>query len=75
MIVALTTLCRVLQQHHGPGRSWPLSCRMAGKILGVGRDKASLLLKLLLAEGIIELVTPGGSKGSKRAAEYRFLGS
>ena len=48
---------------------------MAGKILGVGRDKASLLLKLLLAEGIIELVTPGGSKGSKRAAEYRFLGS
>ena len=73
VIAKLTTLCRVMQDHYGPGKAWPLSCRMAGSKIGVGHDTAARLLKLLAIEGTIELVTPAGTKGSRRAAEYRFL--
>lgn len=70
----LTSLCRSLQEHHGAGRVWPLACRMAGSKIGVGHDTAARIIKMLCSEGTIELVTPAGPKGSKRAAEYRFLG-
>jgi hypothetical protein len=38
-----------------------------------GDVPAARLLKMLVIAGTIELVTPAGTKGSKRAAEYRFL--
>jgi hypothetical protein len=69
----LVALCAQLQAHHGPGKAGPLSCRMAGNVVGVGHDTAARWLKLLVADGVLELVTPGGSKASKRAAEYRYL--
>jgi hypothetical protein len=72
-ISRLAALCRALQAHHGPGRAWPLSCRRAGAEIGVSHDTAARLLKLLCAERIIELVKPDGGKGSRRAAEYRYL--
>lgn len=71
-ITKLTILCRVLQTHHGPGKAWPLSCRVAGKHIGVSHETAAKLLKLLVAEQKIELVKPGGTKGSHMAAEYRL---
>jgi hypothetical protein len=66
-------LCATLQMLHGPGKSWPLSCRLAGEFAKVTRERAARILKMLAFEGVIELVTPGGTKGSKRAAEYRYL--
>lgn len=72
-IAKLVTLCQALQAHHGNGRAWPLSCRVAANKIGVGHDTAARLLKMLAIEGTIELVTPAGPKGSKRAAEYRLL--
>ena len=40
----------------------------------MSHDKAAKILKLLIFEEVIELVTLAGSKSSKQAAEYRFLG-
>jgi Bifunctional DNA primase/polymerase, N-terminal len=71
---AIIRLAAALQAHHGPGKAWPLSCDLAGKEAGVSRQRAWSVLKMLRFEGVIELVTPAGSKGSKLAAEYRFLG-
>jgi hypothetical protein len=68
-------LCAALQAHHGLGASWPLSCRLAGKFAGVSCERAARILKMLAFECVIELVKPGGAKGSKRAAEYRFCGA
>jgi hypothetical protein len=72
IITKLVAVCQSLQEHHGPGQPWPLSCRMAAGLIGVGHSKAARLLKMLVIEGTIELVAPGGVKGSKIAAEYRF---
>lgn len=69
----LVSLCHALQQHHGPGKSWPLSCRMAAREIGVGHDTAARWIKLLLADGVLELAVPAGSKESRRAAEYRYI--
>jgi hypothetical protein len=73
-VAKLTALCRTLQEHHGSGKAWPLSCRRAGQETGVSHDTAARILKLLCREGTIELVTPSGPKESRRAAEYRYLG-
>ena len=73
-ITKLKMVCRAMQEHHGPGRAWPLSCRMAASVVGKGRDTAARILKMLCSEGTIELVTPAGSKASRKAAEYRYCG-
>jgi Bifunctional DNA primase/polymerase, N-terminal len=73
-IAKLVNLCRAMQKHHGPGRAWSLSCRMAATIIGTGHDTAARLLKMLAEEGTIQLATKAGPKGSSKAAEYRFLG-
>lgn len=73
-LAKLTSLCLELQGHHGPGEAWPLSCQIAGDIIGVSKERAARLLKVLRFEQVIKMVTPGGPKGSHRAAEYRFLG-
>jgi hypothetical protein len=70
----LLALCRAMQAYHG-GRSWPLSCRMAAQGIGVSRATAARVLKMLVVEGVIELVSPGGEKGSRIAAEYRVVDS
>jgi hypothetical protein len=72
VIAKVVALCQSLQEHHGPGQVWPLSCRMAGAIVGVGHDKAARILKMLVIEGVIELVMPRGKNGSGIATEYRF---
>lgn len=74
-IAKLVALCRAMQEHHGPGRVWPLSCRVAASVIGTGHDTAARVLKMLVLERTIELVKPAGTKGTRRAAEYRFLGT
>jgi hypothetical protein len=69
----LVNLCAALQEHHGPGKPWPLSCRKAAKVIRVPYQKAARLLKLLQFEKVIKLVKAAGPKGSARAAEYQFL--
>jgi len=71
----LIALCRALQRHHGPDKAWPLSCRKAAEVIGVPFQRAARLLKLLQLQGFIELAKTAGPKGSRRAAEYRFLGA
>jgi Bifunctional DNA primase/polymerase, N-terminal len=73
-IAKLMALCEALQEHHGPGKAWPLSCRMAANEIGTSHTTAWAMLKLLVIEGTIELVTPGGKKGSLIAATYRYTG-
>ena len=69
----LFDLCAELQEHHGASNPWPLSCRKAGMVIGVPLQRAAELLLLLQFDKVIELVTPGGPKGSRRAAEYRVV--
>ena len=72
-IAKLVSVCRTLQESHGPGRTWPLSCRLAALVMGTSHTTAAAALKLLVVEKVIELTNPGGSKGSGLAAEYRYL--
>jgi hypothetical protein len=68
----LIAICAALQSYHGPGRAWPLSCRVAGEAVEVGHDTAARWLKLLVADGVLELVRRAGPKGSRLASEYRY---
>ena len=67
----LVNLCAELSHRRQP---FPLSFRKAAEVLGITHQKAGRLLKMLVFEGVIELATPAGTKGSRRAAEYIFLG-
>jgi hypothetical protein len=69
---SLVNLCIALQEHHGPGQAWPLSCRKAGGAIRVSHQTAAKLLKMLRFDSVLELVTEAGPKGSRRAAEYRM---
>ena len=69
----LVALCSALQAHHGPSRAWPLSCRLAGSSIGVAHDTTARYLKLLVADGVLELIAEAGPKGSERAREYRYI--
>jgi hypothetical protein len=70
---AIIRLCAALQKHHGPGKAWPLSCRLAGEVAGVSKERAARVLKTLVFDEVLELAPPGGPKGSRVAATYRFL--
>jgi hypothetical protein len=72
-IQKLVELCRAISEHHGPGQSWPLSCRIAGAAIGTSHKTAAAILKLLCVEGVIALVKPAGPKKSGQAAEYRLI--
>jgi len=72
--VAIIRLCAALQRHHGAGVPFALSCRKAGEVAGVSPERAARILKMLVFDDVIELVTPGGPEGSRIAATYRFLG-
>ena len=71
-IERMTVLCREMQEKHGRGQAFCLSCRVAAASIGIGHTKAASILKLLCREGVLERVAEGGIKGSKKAAEYRL---
>ena len=66
----LVGLCRELQEAAGD-RSFFLDVRTAGKLLDVEHTKAWRWLKALQASGTLELVARG-SRGSRKANEYRY---
>jgi hypothetical protein len=67
----LVALCRLLQRSAGD-RPFFLACRTAGSLWGVTHVTAWNWLSLLVAEGVLEVVTTG-SKATKQASEYRYL--
>ena len=66
----LVRLCLALQKHHG-AEPFFLSVRVAGELLGVHFTDASKILTVLVADGVLSLVSKGAGK---RASRYRFAG-
>jgi hypothetical protein len=74
----LINLCRQLQQENereGPGARFYLSGRVAGTLLGVSQPTAAKWLKMLDADGLLQVADPGGGfRGGRRMArEYRVV--
>ncbi len=68
----LLALCRQLQRHHADEQGvWYLSCRSAGEVLGISHVLAARLLKMLVKDGVLELIEPSSTV---RATRYRYLG-
>jgi len=67
----LVSLCRELQRVAG-AEPFPLSCRMAGRLLGVEHTTAAGWLFLLVSVGILQEVTKGSQK-TNMASRYRYL--
>jgi hypothetical protein len=70
----LVSLCRELQRTRGD-EPFYLSCRDAARLLGLADDykTASRWLRRLVADGVLELVEPGGPQ-TMRASRYLFRG-
>ena len=68
----LTSLCYCLQRHWGQDRSFFLSARQAGKVLGTDHMTAWRLLQVLEMHGII-CETRRGSCKDRRASEWKYI--
>ena len=67
---ALVRVCVVLQRMSGE-RPFYLPCRVAGELLDIPYRRAAMLLRTLVAHGLLEIVTAGGGH---KATRYRFAG-
>ena len=67
----LVSLCRELQRAVGDGPFY-LSCRTAGRLVGVGHLTAWRWLSLLESEQILRVVEKGNAT-TKRASRFRYL--
>jgi hypothetical protein len=70
---SLVALCSVLQAGAREGRPFILACRHAGAVLAVDYRCANRWLKRLELDGLLARVETG-SKASRRANRYRFVG-
>ena len=68
----LVALCRQLDRE-AKGGPFFLSCRTAGKLLGVSHVQANRWLFLLAHDGVIEQMNKG-DPGKRQAAEYQWIG-
>ena len=68
----LVALCRELQRSAGDGPFY-LSCRTAGRLLGIDHTTASRWLFLMCSDGILE-VAGLGDRARLIARRYRYLG-
>ncbi|WP_442485888.1 hypothetical protein [Aeoliella sp. SH292] len=68
----LVAICRELQRG-APSRPFYLSCRTAGRLLGVDHTTASRWLFLLEAEGVLAVVEKGDRR-TRKASRFRYLG-
>jgi hypothetical protein len=68
----LAKLVASLQEQAGE-RPFYLSCRKAGKYLGVGKTDANKMLNTLKANGVLLLVTKG-EKATGKASVWRYIG-
>ena len=70
----LVSLCRELQRCAGKGPFY-LGCRTAGRLFGVSHETANRWLFLLESDGILQVVTKGGTqKNPRNATRFRYLG-
>jgi len=67
----LVALCIELQRNAGDGEPWPLACRIAGPLLGVSHETAARWLRLLIFDGVLELMSEGKHIGTD-ASMYRL---
>lgn len=72
-VLLLAGLCRELQRGAGEAPFY-LSCRDAGRLLGVTHVQASRWLFLLVADGVLAEIEKGDVR-TRRASQYRYLGS
>jgi hypothetical protein len=68
----LVALCRELQRAAGDGPLY-LSCRTAGRLVGVSYKTAAAWLAGLAVDDVLEVVSRGDQKTMK-ASRYRYLG-
>jgi len=71
-VLLLVTLCRELQRIAGPGPFF-LDCRTAGRLVGIHHTTAWRLLTVVLAADGILAAGAKGSKGTRKANEYRYI--
>lgn len=70
----LVALCRELQRAAGTEPLY-LSCRKAGDLFSVSHTEANRWLFLLVSDGILRVVTKGGTqKNPRNATRFRYLG-
>ena len=70
----LVGLCCQLQRVHGDSEFF-LSCRDAGRVLGVRHEEAALMLRVLASDDVgILRVTKRPPRGSPKAIRYLFRG-
>ncbi|AVP57756.1 hypothetical protein C7H73_08855 [Pulveribacter suum] len=69
--IHLVRVCRALQAHHG-AEPFFISARQAGEVLALGHKEAALMLRALVADGVLVLVSKGAGKVASR---YRFAWS
>ena len=67
----LVSICCQLQKQWGES-PFPLGCRTAGVALGISKTQANRLLKVLVLDGVLSLVTKGDKKSTK-ASEWRYI--
>ena len=71
----LICICRALQVVRGDDSPFPLSARLAGKLLRVNPMRAWRMLRRLVRDGVLERVSVGDpSARGGRASEYRYRG-
>ncbi len=68
----LIGLCRELQREAGDGPFY-LSCRTAGRLLGVNHTTANRWLFLLVKDGVLAEIEKGDHR-KRRASRFRYLG-
>ncbi len=68
----LVAICATVQEACGE-QSWFLSCRKAAELLDVSSMQAARWLAILCADGILELVSKGGTaRSARKASRYRY---
>lgn len=67
----LVTICECLDEHHA-GQPFPFSCRIASEAVQTHHTVAARMLRVLVFDGVLELVTPADVR-RRRAAEYRYV--
>jgi hypothetical protein len=71
-LLRLVALCYRLSLWWAP-EPFPLPCRQAGGLLGLGRVQAAQMLKRLVADGILAVAFMPRPGVLGRAAEYRYI--
>lgn len=67
----LVRVCQALQAHHGDDPFF-ISARVAGGVVGICHEEAALMLRAMVADGVLALVSKGVGRVASR---YRYMWS